>query len=119
MIKNFMDLDVWREGKSLAVDLYRLLEEIDVRGYYALKDQMLRAAVSIPSNIAEGKERETSKEFVRYLYMAKGSSGELRTQLLIFRELSISQVTDVDQFIERTDKLSRMLSSLITAVHTY
>jgi len=77
--KNFENLEVWQEGKNLAVDIIKMWEAIDSRGYFGLRDQMQRSAVSIASNIAEGRERKSAVEFMRFLYIAKGSVGELRT----------------------------------------
>ena len=76
--KSFEDLEVWKRSSRLAVEIYSALR--DCRDF-SLKDQMTRAAVSIPSNIAEGAERYSDKEFARFLYIARGSSAELRTQL--------------------------------------
>ena len=71
-------LEVWKRGCRLAVDLYNALEQCRD---YGLKDQITRSAISVPSNIAEGFERDSSREFSRFLKIAKGSCGELRTQL--------------------------------------
>ena len=72
-ISKFEDLEVWKEGMHLAARIYRELK--DCRDY-GLRDQMQRAAVSIPSNIAEGYERNTNKDFIHFLYIAKGSCSE-------------------------------------------
>ena len=84
---NFENLEVWQESCALATEIYILARESDIRKDFGLKDQITRAAVSIPSNIAEGKERETIAELIRYLYYAKGSAGELRTQLYISNQI--------------------------------
>jgi four helix bundle protein len=75
-IQPFEDLAVWKESMQLATEVYSLL--INCKDY-GLKDQIQRAAVSIPSNIAEGFERQSNKEFIHYLFIAKGSCGELHT----------------------------------------
>jgi four helix bundle protein len=80
----FEDLECWQSAKSLAVELYAISNSGEFGKDFGFKDQIRRAAVSIASNIAEGKERETVAEFIRYLYIAKGSAGELKTQLLIY-----------------------------------
>lgn len=113
---NFEELEVWREGKDIAVDIIKMWKGIDNRGYFGLQDQMQRSAISISSNIAEGKERRTVTEFARFLFIAKGSVAELRTQLYIFRELEISKSIDVSSFIERTLVLSRKISRLISSL---
>lgn len=114
--RNFEDLIIWQDGKVLAVDIFKMWKRIDNRGYFSLQDQMQRSAVSIPSNIAEGSERKSAAEFIRYLYIAKGSAAELRTQLLIFDELEISDGINVPVLIERTLKLSKQISRLISSI---
>jgi four helix bundle protein len=87
-VGRFEDLDVWKEGMRLATKIYRALKTCRD---YGLRDQMQRAAVSIPSNIAEGYERNTNKNFIHFLYIAKGSCSELRTQ--IYRAASTDDLT--------------------------
>ena len=79
-LHHFEDLEVWKRGSRLAVDVLRLIDPIRL---HALKEQMARSCISVPSNIAEGAERESDREFRRFLGIAKGSVGELRTQLYI------------------------------------
>jgi four helix bundle protein len=83
----FEELTVWQKSKELAVEVYQLTNSTAFAKDYGLKDQMRRAAVSIPSNIAEGDERETDKEAIRYFFIAKGSAAELITQAIIAREI--------------------------------
>jgi len=109
-VSSFEDLNVWKEAMRLAVDLYKILEKCRD---FSLKDQMQRAAVSIPSNIAEGFERDTNKEFIRFLYIAKGSSAELRTQLYIVIESKTIEKKLGNDFIDRSKKISSMLYKLI------
>ena len=115
---NFQDLEVWQESKALATDIFKLWQRTDNRGYFSLQDQMQRSALSVPSNIAEGSERKSAIEFTRYLYIAKGSIAELRTQLYIFSELNISNNVDVSGYIERSLIISRKISRLISAIST-
>ena len=110
-IKRFEDLNVWKESIRLAVELYKALKD---NRDYGIRDQMQRAAVSIPSNISEGFERNSNKEFIRFLYIAKASCGELRTQLYIAIETSIIEKSIGNEFIEKTHKISAMLNKLIT-----
>jgi four helix bundle protein len=79
-IETFEDLEVWKRGCDLAVDVHVALAESHD---YALRNQMERSSLSIPSNIAEGCERDTTPEFIRFLRYSKGSCGELRTQLFV------------------------------------
>ena len=82
---------------------------------FGLKDQMTRAAVSIPSNIAEGYERGTNAEFIRFLNIAKGSAAELRTQLYIAKEIGVIEKELVIPLVQECQALSKMLQALITA----
>ena len=83
----FKDLKVWQKSKELAVLIYKITQEKGFRQDFGFKDQIRRAAISIPSNIAEGDERGTNKEAVRFFYIAKGSLAELQTQIEIAFEI--------------------------------
>ena len=109
MYHSFETLEVWKRASRLAVQIYRALK--DCRDY-GLKDQMTRAAVSIPSNIAEGYERGTNKEFIRYLNIAKGSAGELRTQLYIAKEIDVITPEAMAELVEETKGIGGMLRAL-------
>ena len=85
-IQKFEDLNVWKESVKLSVKIYKSLKNCKDFG---LRDQLQRSAVSIPSNIAEGFDRKGNKEFIQFLYIAKGSCSELRTQLYIAVEVGI------------------------------
>jgi len=109
-IKTFEDLEIWREGMRVSIKLYEIMRSCKD---YGLKDQMQRAAVSIPSNIAEGFERQTNKEFIQFLYIAKGSCGELRTQLSLAKEFKYITDEDSTELISKTRQLSSMISNFI------
>lgn len=83
---------------------------------YGLKDQMTRAAVSIASNIAEGAERESAKEFVRFLYIAKGSAAELRTQFYIACKVGFIEETTQTETVQELKAISRMIHGLIQKI---
>ena len=112
IVGNFEDLEVWKRSCRLAILVYEKLK--DCRDY-GLKDQMTRAAVSIPSNIAEGAERRTVNEFVSFLYIAKGSAGELRTQIYIANRLGIISSDDTAAMTAELKEISRMLFALIAS----
>lgn len=112
-IKTFEDLEIWQEGRTLASDVFKMWKGIDARGYYNLQDQMQRSALSIPSNIAEGSERKGILEYQRFLYIAKGSAGELRTQLYVMKDLELVDVSRIDDLIERTRVSSKRIATLI------
>lgn len=80
MTEAFEDLEVWKRGARLAADIYRRLRDLKDWGF---RDQITRSGLSIPSNIAEGYERESKRECINFLSYAKGSAGELRTQIYI------------------------------------
>ena len=110
VISTFEDLEIWKEGMRISVKLYEILKNCRD---YGLKDQMQRATVSVPSNIAEGFERQTNKEFIQFLYIAKGSCGELRTQLYLAKELKYINGEDFTDLLYKTKKLSSMISNFI------
>ncbi len=113
MGNSFEDLEVWKRGCRLAVRVYGLLEACRDFG---IKDQMLRAVISIPSNIAEGSEKDSVPDFTRYLSIAKGSAAELRTQVYICREVGILSEVDARQIVNELKEISRMLQGLRTAL---
>jgi four helix bundle protein len=109
----FQDLVVWQRGKELAVFVYQLTTCDSFSRDYALRDQMRRAAISIPSNIAEGDERETDKEAVRFFYVAKGSAAELWTHAMIASDIGYLDQQQFDFLSERCSEVLRMLANLI------
>jgi len=110
-IKSFEELDIWKESMQVALQIYTLFKECKDFGF---KDQVQRSAVSVPSNIAEGFERQTDKEFVQFLYIAKGSCGELRTQIYLALKLSYIEKTAGKKLIEQTKQVSSKISKLIS-----
>jgi four helix bundle protein len=111
----FRELKVWSKGKDLAVIIYKLTKEIPFNRDFGLRDQMRRAAVSIPSNIAEGDERNTDKEAVKFFYVSKGSAAELLTQLIIANEIGYLSCSAFAELESECLEISRMLSRLIAA----
>ena len=99
--QSFEDLEVWQRGCRLAVDTIQRFETCRNR---SLQDQVQRAALSVPSNVAEGYERNSNKEFIRFLNIAKGSCGELRTQLYISRKLEFLSKRDFERLIAESKK---------------
>jgi four helix bundle protein len=111
--KSFEDLEVWQRGCRLTVDIFRVFANCK---NFSFKDQIQRAALSIPSNIAEGSERGSSKDFAHFLNIAKGSCGELRTQLYIARKLEFLTKMAFDALIRESKELSAMLEGLRRAI---
>ena len=104
-IKTHKDLDAWKEAMALAKGIYELTRDFPKEETYGLVSQMRRAAVSIPSNLAEGAARNSRKEFTQYLHVSLGSLAELETQLLLCRDLGYSQNAQIDGSVERVRKL--------------
>ncbi|MCL0076035.1 four helix bundle protein [Dehalococcoidia bacterium] len=111
----FRELRVWQRSKNLAVHIYQITNSGDFAKDYGLGDQIRRAVVSIPSNIAEGDERETDKEAIRYFYIAKGSSAEVLTQAAIALEIGYIPIETFEEIEKGRIEVSSMLSKLISA----
>ena len=107
---SFEELEVWKRACRLAVQVYEALRECRD---YGLKDQMTRAAISIASNIAEGAERDSKAEYIRFLHIAKGSAAELRTQVYIAQRIGTLQSDTTQEFITELKELSSMLQGLV------
>jgi len=109
----FKELLVWQKSKSLAVSIYKLTDSGKIARDRGLVDQLRRCSVSIPSNIAEGDERSTDKDSVRFFFMAKGSLAELITQLEISNEVGHFTKEDITPLTNQAEELGRMLGALI------
>ena len=107
--QSFEDLEVWQRGCRLAVLIFKSFQPSKE---FTLKDQIQRAALSIPSNIAEGSERGSLKDFAHFLNISKGSCGELRTQLYIARKLDYLGKADFDKLVAESREISSMLEGL-------
>jgi len=110
-MKNHKDLDVWKLSMDLVTDIYKLTYGFPKEELYGLSNQIRRAAVSIPSNIAEGAARKSKKEFLQFLHISLGSLAETETQLIISKNLGYAAVTDL--FFEKVYRIKRMLNGLI------
>ncbi len=106
----FENLDIWKRSSRLCVDIYKELAHCKDYGF---KDQITRCSLSVPSNIAEGFERGTNKDSNKFFYYAKGSCGELRTQIYIGIEIGYVNKDTGLNWINETEQLSKMLSALI------
>lgn len=111
-IKNFRDLVVWQKGIELVKAIYKVTGSFPKDELYGLSSQMRRAAVSVPSNIAEGFRRRHSKEFKRFLNIALGSSAELETQIIIAKELAYINDENENNLMELIDYICRMICNL-------
>lgn len=115
-IKSFEDLSVWQMSMDLIVEIYELIKLLPKEENYALSDQMRRSAVSIASNIAEGQQRDSIKEYIHFLAISRGSCGELYTHLLICRRLNYLTDERISHSIDLNKRIGRMLSSLIQSL---
>lgn len=115
---SFEEIQAWQKAKDLTVSLYRMTNEEPLKKDYDLVRQMRRAAISITSNIAEGFERQTQKEFIQFLFIAKGSTGELRSQLTIAKELELISAKAEQEIKQSCIEVSKMLGSLIKYLRT-
>jgi four helix bundle protein len=118
MAKSFRELLVWQKGIQLSVLVYRLSKQFPREETYGLSNQMRRAAVSIPSNIAEGAGRLNTQEYKQYLGIARGSSFELQTQLTIARELGFGDIEQLHEAESICDEIGRMLFGVIQTLGT-
>jgi len=115
-IKSYRDLQVWQRGKAFAVEIYHTSNEFPKQEQYSLTDQIRRAAISIPSNIAEGHVRPSDKAFANHLYIALGSAAELDTQLEIALEVGYLQPETHRKLTTELTEIIKMLRGLIKAV---
>jgi four helix bundle protein len=106
----FENLDVWKEAMRLAVEIYESFRECRDFGF---KDQIQRAATSVSCNIAEGFDRQSNKEFIQFLHIARGSCAEVRTQLYLAQKVKLLDAETARNLLEKTRKISAMLTNLI------
>jgi four helix bundle protein len=109
-IKSFEDLGVWQKSFKLAVDIFEITK-LDKN--YVIKDHLIKTALSVASNIAEGFERSSNKEYIRFLDILKGSSGELRTQLMFAQAVNIIEFSKAEEMITECKEVGKMLGGLI------
>ncbi|HKQ25805.1 MAG TPA: four helix bundle protein [Burkholderiales bacterium] len=110
MIASYRDLAVWQRAMELAALVHKLAATLPREEIYGLRSQLQRAAVSIPSNIAEGHARESTKEYLRYLLVSRGSMAELETQLLLCQKLQL--LSKVEHALVVSDEIGRMIRGL-------
>ena len=115
-MRNFRNYDVWSDGVDFSVDIYKITENFPKKETYALCDQMQRAAVSIPSNIAEGCSRKSVNEFAHFLEFSLGSSYEVETQLEIAVRLGYVTKDDFDKALEKVKKKKKRVTGLIQTI---
>ena len=117
MIHSHKELIVWQRSIELVIAVYNLTKKFPKEEIYGLTSQMRRAAVSIPSNIAEGRARGTAKDFLNFLRTALGSCAELETQLEIAQKLSFGDKADYNSVMGLLLEVSKMLRSMLTKMN--
>jgi len=113
-MRNFHNLDIWTEGIQLVKKVYAIAENLPTDEKYGLKSQICRAAISIPSNIAEGCSRRTSADFKRFLEIAMGSAFECETQLILAKELNLMDSKLINPVLELLRIEQKKINSLIS-----
>jgi len=113
-MKDYKELDVWKKGIDLVIAIYEEIKIFPKDERYALTDQIKRSVVSIPSNIAEGASRNTTKELIQFLYIARGSASELETQIIIAEKLGYIKKNKT--LNNEITVIRKMLNALITSL---
>jgi four helix bundle protein len=111
----FESLEIWQDSMNLCLQVYKSLDKCKD---YGLKEQLQRSSVSVPSNIAEGFERQTNKEFIQFLFISKGSCGEMRTQLYLAKALKYIDNEVVNELIKKAQILSSKIQNFIKSRRT-
>ncbi len=115
-VVSYKDLKVWQMGVDLVERVYKLTTHFPKHEIYGLSNQMQRSAVSIPSNIAEGQARDSTKEFLHYLSIALGSLAELETQIIVAQRLLYVSPEMTEPILQMIDEIGRMLRRLRTTL---
>ena len=116
---SFEEILSWQKARELNVIIYKVTNSNDLFNKdFGLKDQIIRASVSISSNIAEGFERQTTKEFIRFLYIAKASAGEVRSQLYLAVDLNYISKDKFEELKLKVNEVSKLISGLLKYLHS-
>ena len=118
MTKSFEEFDVYKKGIQLAIQVFKLLENKTFEREYGFKDQIKRAVISITNNIAEGSEYNNKKQLIRYLKISKGSCAEVRSMLIISRELGFCSQIEIEESYKTSIEISQNLSNFIKYLST-
>ena len=116
--KSFEEMEVWQSSIELCTEVYQITKNELFNKDFGLKDQIRRSSVSISSNIAEGSERESVKSFLYFLYIARGSCAELKTQLLIAKNLDYITLYDFEKIDEKANSIGKQLNGFIKYLKT-
>ena len=111
-MSSYRELLVWQKSIDFVIDIYKLTNKFPKEEMYGLSSQMRRAAISIPSNIAEGRTRHTDKEFARFLFIAQGSRAELETHIIICEKLNYIKNDELVDYMNKLEEIGKMITSL-------
>ncbi|MCL2796472.1 MAG: four helix bundle protein [Firmicutes bacterium] len=117
-MKNYKELEVWQVSRELVKRVYLLTKRLPRNEQYGLTSQMCRAAVSIPSNIAEGHSRNSTKEYIQFLAISRSSSCELETQCLLCVDVGYLSDTDIEDCLCLVARIGQMINALIKKLDT-
>lgn len=117
-VTSYKDLEVWQKSRELAQRVYQLTSRYPKTEQYGLVDQIKRAVVSIVANIAEGKQRQTLKEYIQFLYMSYGSCSELEALLILSEDFKFVKKTDLVEIVELLTQIQKMLNTMIKKLKT-
>lgn len=115
---DYKELQVWQKAMDLVVEIYKISKLLPKEETYGISDQIRRAAVSIPSNIAEGQSRNSAKEFIQFLSIARGSLAELETQLLICTKVNILSEDNIAEAQNITTEVGKMIKGLMNKLNS-
>ena len=115
-IKSYQDLIVWQKSVQLVTDIYSLTRNFPADERFGIISQLNRAAISIPTNIAEGWGRETSKNYLQFLRISRGSVMEVQTLLIISKNLNFISQTEFDSLSTKTEEVGKILQGLIKSI---
>lgn len=113
---SYRDLEVWQKSMDLVLECYKLTKSFPQSEIYGLSSQLQRAAVSIPANIAEGRERQHKKEFIQHISIAYASLAELETHIQIAERLHYLETSSAKEILQNTSEVGRMLNGLRNAL---
>jgi len=115
-MESFVQLEVWQKAHVLVLEIYKLTASFPTEERFRLTDQLCRSAASIPANIAEGKGRNTRKEYIQFLYIARGSVEEMKYHLILSRDLGYLSPERFDKLFDGYNEVGRMLNGLINSL---
>lgn len=116
-ISDYKNLLVWQKAMDLVVEIYNITKLLPKEETYCISDQLRRSAVSVPSNIAEGQSRNSVKEFIQFLAIARGSLAELETQLIICERVNMITINDIIKAQDLSSEVGKMINGLISKLN--